>query len=450
MTASRVGGWAAVVFMAAMIWMLFPDRDVRREMQEEITRVSLAEEIPQEQARTQMEAIKTEAERLHSQGLYSGTAYFSHLKQLEYLAKYSRQGGHLGIDGMMFGTGRTREYCLSLFRDQSRSILEREIPKLHALVDTDREFKRLDAFVPYEVKWHWSPLFAYLARVYPLTVLLALLYHLGVLAFRKRSMLAELVAPDRLLRASVFWPIHFWYETREPREQFKRAGYAVAYAIAGAICFLPVSVRGQTTTDGASKKRTNHSLQLDLRSTSYLGDGGPPDPNLFGRATFYSGSLVVENITTANPELGQWYTELGAGVAIVNNTQARINALVIASQNQRGTRRLMAGVQAFIPWRRGMLAVPVMRFERDLDTGAGTLAFATNPTIKAGLTGWRSRLAFAPDLLIRKTEGQPITWNAGAGVRFNHWRRDQVEVGILRNSHDQIQLRGRAILNFAF
>lgn len=453
MTTQQMWGWSAAVFMATMVWVLFPNRDIRREMREHIVYVQPDKEIPLSQAQAEARNILAEAQQATSRGVYPAETYLAHLKRLTYLEKHSRfrcvfcQEDSFGGDGVI---ALLKTQCANLFFGQEQRHKQSE--RFAALRDNDEELAQIQNFVPEEVHWRWGPLWAHLGHTYPLTVLLALLYHSCVLACRQKNILAELLMPDRLARAAVLWPVHLWYETREPREQFRRAAYAVASALAMALClFLPTTASGQIKND-PGKKRTDRSLQLDLRNTHFVGEDGPPDPNLFGRATFYSGRLVLESITTANPNPGQWYSELGAGIAVVNGSHARVNILIIGSQNHARARKLMAGAQVFIPRSWGTFAVPVLRLERDLETDTNALALATNPAIKAGPVGWRSRLALAPDFSIRWVEDQPATWNAGAGLRFSSSskRRNTVEVGVLHNSLRQTQLRGRVILTFTF
>src|SRR3989344_2949193 len=439
-------GWVAVSFMVSMFVILWPKGETRKAMRERIVYVLPQDEIPEEAARLRGQAVFEEAKRLSGTDNYPAERYIVDMIELSRLRVYSRYMGRFNNNAIF---SMTRNHVANLFLSQKEEVRSRlRTPALQEGIENG--WSRYDRFVPEETRWHFMPLWKHFISSYPLTVLLALLYHVSILAFRRRVILSELLVPDRLLRASIFWPVQLWYETREPREQFRRASAAVAYAVAGAFCmFLPSAARAQNKESG--NRRINNTLQVDLRNSWFLTDG-PPDLNLFNRLTFYRGRGAVEIITTATPSQGRWYNESVLGYAFVSKPGVKILGIGAMSHSNTGAKQILAGGQVLWFGRWGVFALPVARYEHGINNRTRSVAVVANPMLRAPVNGWLRQVAMTADVSARKGPGKPTSWNMGGGPRFfpDPQKPLSFETAVLRNREGLWQFRARALSAFVF
>ncbi|MBX4205112.1 MAG: hypothetical protein KW788_02915 [Candidatus Doudnabacteria bacterium] len=291
--------------------------------------------------------------------------------------------------------------------------------KIRAAVEqrrkTDPEFLAIDK--PTETVWHWDALTAYAADMLPFSTLFALAGLIGLL--------------------------RLW-------------GLAKFVNVAGCTLSFLLSVTGgaiaQTVkkAEGDKKKKTEHLLQLDLRDSSFLTAGSPPDPNLQFRVSLYEKRWFVETVNTTTPRQKKFYSEVGGGVFLKKTSKTWLLADAFKSENQNNDRSLILGSQFYRFWPRITWAFPVLRYEHGI-TGPPTNTFAVvaNPLLRFVRKG---RFGLAPDVNLRKTLGKPRTWTAGLGFKLlpGRQRSNSLEVGLFRNWQNQWSVRARSTINFAF
>lgn len=202
----------------------------------------------------------------------------------------------------------------------------------------------------------------------------------------------------------------------------------------------------QTVKKMTGKKEggSTQTLQIDARVSIYAAEG-PPNPGIFLRVTNSGGKGVVENISIWNPRTKAWTTDIVGGLWLPGTGRTRVLAAGYFTEASGANARTGAGIQIFRAGSQGLLAIPVLRWERQIHgPPLHSFVVAPNPNIKFG----RSRWSIAPDIMARKTQGRPWLWQVGAGVRFTTGRH-QVEEGWLVNQAGVAQLRTRLISTFA-
>lgn len=412
--------------------------------------------VPTEQVVAEAAQLTTQITRFSDSGELTPERMFALQKRLRWLLKHSEQYGpqprlgHVLMDGAIM-------MRLAAVRDgspQFRQYSKEEAERFRSFFTTDPEYLQTERFRASDTTNNWPVVAARYVQRYMMSIPLGVLICL-VLMFRdgRKFTHALGIAFNHRLKM-VFYPVGIiWVllgvEWEDYREGARRAIGWLSYATAASVSvFFGGIASAQTVKKDEKKKSSAYALQLDSRVVVPI-EG--PLPSLFNRTTLNAKSWLIESISTATPEIKNWYNETGFGVKVVRTPNTTINLMGIVSADSAGTHKVMAGMQYFRSGPLATIAIPVIRFEKTL---GGPLAFtvATNPLFRFGRERIRNRLALSPDGNVRKIAGKPLSWTAGLGLDVfpRKGKGDRIEVALLRNSTRQWQLRGRYVVNFAF
>ncbi len=264
---------------------------------------------------------------------------------------------------------------------------------------------------PAEATIHWNILSEHAGKMIPFSFLF------GILGF---AGLVELWGFSKVLRVAYFTLTFL----------FSVSGGAIAQTI--------------KKVDG-KKKETSRTFQMDARVAVYVSEG-PPTPGLFLRMTNSGKKGLVENVSTWNPQSKAWSTDAVGGLWVPGTGKTRVLGAGYLTDAKGARARIGLGLQIFRGGKRGLFALPVLRWERQLHGPPNhSFAIAPNPNIKLGASRW----SIAPDLFARKVQGKPWAWQVGAGLRRT-FGKHQLEVGWLRNQAGISQFRTRLISTYAY
>jgi hypothetical protein len=244
-----------------------------------------------------------------------------------------------------------------------------------------------------------------------------------------------------------FWPIGVWvYPRRDPanlvRLAFRRAAALAAFLFSAG---LPGLAMAQVKSEGKKKENPEHTLEIDLRTSWYTNEG-PPNPDVFARATISTSKWLVENVTVANPRLNSFISQTGGGPFISGKHKTQIAAVGYLNISEGGVGTSL-GVQVYRPFKRMFLAIPVLQWSRQVN-GPSNNAFTlvANPAIKI-----RGSWSLAPDIFVAKTIGAPTFWSIGAALRFSRNKgQDNFENGLFVNRLGQVSMRPRLLFDRPF
>ena len=321
--------------------------------------------------------------------------------------------------------------------------------ELFKLEKNDAELQALFDFRPTTTTYHWDVIGENFRIKLPFSFVFALMFFVAMIKARRLNLAVELMNPLFLILATATFPVSWLvYPYKDPDQQISKVINAIGMAFSLLISFSGVAT-AQTKKSEGGKKKAEHQLQIDLRNSSYIGDG-PPDPNFQVRVSFYEEKWMLETVNGATPREGKFYSEVGGGAFLKRTPKTWLLAVGYSSQNQKNERSVIAGGEFFRFGPRVTWAFPVIRYEHGIaGPPSRTFAFVANPLFrfKAG-----SRFGIAPDVSLRKLLGKPLVWNAGAGIKWSlgKAKRQSVEVGGFRDSRGFWSLRARSTLNFAF
>ena len=208
-----------------------------------------------------------------------------------------------------------------------------------------------------------------------------------------------------------------------------------------------VFIAALAVSNATAQTGSEHHLQMDLRNSSFLGNG-PPDPNFQVRVSLYEKAWMLETVSSTTPREGKFYSEVGGGMFLKRTPKTWLLAVGYTSQNHKNERLLIAGGEFFHFGPRFSWAFPVIRYEHGISgPPSKTFALVANPLFRFKAGG---RFGIAPDVSLRKTLNKSLAWNAGTGVKWFPAKRHSVEAGVFWNSQGFWSLRARSTLNFMF
>lgn len=452
---SRVQPWHGAVGLLVLcaLIMFVPMSDPRlKYWSETVWHVTQDQMIPTEKIYEEFRQIESKALELSERGELTPELMFGFQKRLERMLVYAEQNGpnprpgHIA-DGMM----RIR---LSNIRDgfkAFRKLPEEDIRRYQSFFDTDPEWLALKSFrASTSTGAIWTP--ALLRYVLTIPLWIAVCFLLLLQMEKSPGHALGVVSGHPIWMA--FYPfglVWIFLQNESRRESMRRVLSMLSYGLAASISiFCGGTASAQTAKKDGKKKEPSHTLQLDTRIIQTT-DGPPSPATIFNRTSVGGKTWLTDSITTFTPSSGSWYHETGYGRKVIRTARTTLSVNVMGSKDSKGVKKVMAGIEYFRSGPTYVIAIPVIRAEKTL---GGPLAWsvAPNPFFRLGREGIRSRLALAPDGIIRKTLGKPLVWTAGLGfdVFLRKGKGDRVEAAVLRTSAHQWQLRGRWIHNFAY
>ena len=457
-TKNRVLGYIAVAILVIYVAVIFwPPLDTSlRYKSVTIYHVTQDQMVPFEKAIAEADSIIMEARHLSAREELTPDRLFRFQKRMRWLDKHAEQYGPQPKQGRFF-MGFRKMTELAGIRDSDkkfRSLSRQEVQRYRNLFTTDPEYIQIENFVASTTMSNWQIVTLRYVQRYMMTIPLGMITCFLFILRKGGSTgyAASVIFGHPFWMA--FYPIGILWvfgfaDWEDYRKNVRRLVSWMSYATAASISiFCGGTAAAQTIKKDERKKNTNYTLQLDNRVIVPI--EGPP-PSVFNRTTFNASNWLVESISTAIPRTGSWSNETGVGLKIVHKPQTTVNVLGIMSNDSKRTQKAMIGMQYFRTSPLATIAVPVARIEKTIG-GSIALALATNPIFKLGRKGVQSRLAFSPDVLVRKTLGRPVVWMTGLGfdVFPRKKKGDRAEIALLRTSSQQWQIRGRYVVNFAF
>ncbi len=206
-------------------------------------------------------------------------------------------------------------------------------------------------------------------------------------------------------------------------------------------------VVAQTVKKIQKKENTSQTLQMDARLSIFTSEG-PPSPGLFLRTTNSSKRGLFQNVSTFNPRTRGWSSDIEAGLWVPKTSKLKVLAEVLYTDATKSAARLGAGIQIFRSGKRGLFAIPVLRWEHQVH-GPPIHSFTavTNPNIRLGSSRW----SLAPDVGARRLQGKPWAWTVGIGLRFTPGKgKHQFETAPFTNSAGLDWNRFRFIKTMAY
>jgi hypothetical protein len=266
-----------------------------------------------------------------------------------------------------------------------------------------------------ETTYHWDKIGEYAGKRLPFAGLLAFIGFMG---------LVELWGLSKVMRVAYF-SLSFLLSA---------SGGAIAQTVK------------KMANEGKGKTEVTRTMQADARVTLYEA-GGPPTPGLFLRLTHSGKRTVFESVSTMNARTRAWSTDLLIGGWVPGTSKTKVLAGGYVAEAQGTNARIGAGLQVFRAGKRGLFALPVFRWERQLHGPPNHSFMAVlNPNIKL-----KGRWSVAPEALLRKVQGKPWAWQIGAGLRLSLSKgKFQAEQGWFSNQSGVGQLRNRFISTFAY
>lgn len=450
---------AIALLVACALVLLWPSSDPTRRYKATTTyNVTQDQMIPAEQAGAEALKILDEGRHLSAKGELIVDNMFEMQKRMKRLSVYAEQYGPYPRPGMVFWDGASMSQ-LAAIRDGDpnfRNISREEFDRYRNLFNTDPEWLALESFSTSTTTSNLSAVTGHYVHRYIMTIPLGIIACILLMLWggmRLGHTLSKAFNHPFLMMLypfGIMWAIMLPYVSdRQYRQEIKRLVSWMSYATVASISvFFGGTASAQNLKKDEKKKNAGYSLQLDSRVITPV--EGPP-PSLFNRTTLNAQKWLVESISTTTPKTSAWYNETGIGVKVVRTPKTTISAIGIVSSDSKGIQKIMFGAQYFRASPIGVIAIPVARTEKTIG-GPTSVAVATNPFLRFGREGVRSRFALSPDVFVRKTFGKPWTWTAGLGLDFftRKSKADRIEAALLKNSSDQWQIRGRYVLNFAF
>jgi len=446
----------AACFLAVMLYQFVPSWQNWNSFSTTHYPLDQSEVIPDHEVRREVIAIREEAQQLTLKNEMTPAKYLSLEKRLyRVLTRHPQLAGPVP-SGTYLMTGAPLMHLAGLFNGQGDKEFIGEAVQLR---NADPELLAERARpLAYSVEYHPMAMAGFVARQYFFSLLFAPLFVLALMKANGYPATLAAAFPIRFLLVDwLAWPIGMWrYIATRYYAAYYTAKIIRNLSYVTTLVFSMFGASGNALAqsvkpDSKKSDSKNHTLQLDLRNSSFLASG-PPDPNLFGRASFYEQRWFLESISSTNPKAGNWYNDVAGGPFLVRNTKFWALGEVRVSQNQNNARLLMVGTQLFHFSRRAAIIVPVLRYEYGL-TGPPTKAFhfVTNPNVKVAKIGSR-QFSIAPEAIFRKQVGKAVFWSLGAGARMQlrSNKPDTIEIGALTNSTGQWSIRSRLILNFTF
>jgi len=285
---------------------------------------------------------------------------------------------------------------------------------------------------------------------------------------RDRSVIVEMLTPQRLPLAAVAWPITMWaYPYGSPLESLKLAVRFATYVLATFLSLGTAGVAKAQTSSSKNPTKKNLAGWVMQSDTRYglITAGTGPDPQRQQRLTVTSpNGWMAENIVASNDR--QWNQLSTWGKRIFRDKKITVNLLpgfrVSRSKLIKQTEEfLLLNGQIFanIPLPKQtplasaiISANPVLQVERGIvgsDAGKHVSFTWVNQTF-AKLK--RFNLFPGWETVVSKSHNRPLTYSMGPLLEWQipkkHWPR--IGVGYIRNQAGAETLRFRLTQTYAF
>lgn len=284
-----------------------------------------------------------------------------------------------------------------------------------------------------------------------------------------RSLLVEILTPQRLPLAAIAWPVTMWvYPYGSPLESLKFAVKFATYVLATFLSFGTAGVaKAQTAANKNNPTKKNIAGWVMQSDTRYgmITVGTGPDPQRQQRLTITSPKgWVAENVAGSNDK--QWNLLSTWGKRIFRDKKFTVNLLpgfriTHSKLNGQADESLLINGQVFvtIPLHQKtpiistlLSANPVIQFERGI---------AGNTTSKRASFTWvnqtfvklkRFNLFPGWETVVSKATERPLSYSTGPLLEWQipkkHWPR--IGVGYIRNQIGAEVLRFRLTQTFSF